>query len=165
MADRTINFGSDSTEATYQIQDDDPAGGGDFVIRDTDANLAILSYDQTNDEWDFAATANFNSNDITDITSLTADTINVDTLDGADIANATADDVLETDGSGGLRLQAGEVTVNGNTISLGGSVTLAAADVDAVGDGDDVGRDIYVISAGASDPASADNNDLIFEQE
>ena len=132
MADRTINFGSDSTEATYQIQDDDPAGGGDFVIRDTDANLAILSYDQTNDEWDFAATANFNSNDITGITSLTADTINVDTLDGADIANATADDVLETDGSGGLRLQAGEVTVNGNTISLGSSVTLNAADVGAV---------------------------------
>jgi hypothetical protein len=40
--------------------------------------------------------------------------------------------VLETDGSGGLRLQAGEVTVNGNTISLGGSVTLNAADVGAV---------------------------------
>jgi len=132
MADRTINFGSDSTEATYQIQDDDPAGGGDFVIRDTDANLAILSYDQVNDEWDFAATTNFNSNSVSGITSLSADTITVDTLDGADIANATADNVLETDGLGGLRLQAGEVTVNGNTVNLGGSVTLSAADVGAV---------------------------------
>jgi hypothetical protein len=146
MSDRTINFGTDDTEATYQIQDDDPAGGGNFAINDLDAATAILEYDQTNDTW-------------------VVTEIDVTTVNGADTSAASADELLASDGSGNLTFQTGSVTINGNTINLGGSVTLTASDVDAVGDGDTVGRDIYVINNGASDPASATNDDLIFERE
>jgi len=151
MSDRTINFGTDDTEATYQIQDDDPAGGGNFAINDLDAATAILEYDQTNDTWV--------------VTEIDVTTANVTTVNGADTSAASANEVLESDGAGNLTFQTGSVTINGNTINLGGSVTLTASDVDAVGDGDTVGRDIYVINNGASDPASATNDDLIFERE
>jgi len=113
MSDRTINFGTDDTEATYQIQDDDPLGGGNFAINDLDAATAILEYDQTNDTWVVAE-------------------IDVTTVNGADTSTASANEVLESDGAGNLTFQSGSVTINGNTINLGGSVTLSAADVGAV---------------------------------
>jgi len=113
MSDRTINFGTDDTEATYQIQDDDPAGGGNFKVNDLTAATAILEYDQTNDTW-------------------VVSEIDVATINGADTSTASANEVLESDGAGNLTFQSGNVTVNGNTINLGGSVTLSAADVGAV---------------------------------
>jgi phage baseplate assembly protein gpV len=113
MSDRTINFGTDDTEATYQIQDDDPLGGGNFAINDLDAATAILEYDQINDTW-------------------VVTEIDVATINGADTSTASANEVLESDGAGNLTFETGSVTINGNTINLGGSVTLNAADVGAV---------------------------------
>jgi len=40
-----------------------------------------------------------------------------------------------------------------------------AVEVGAIGDGDDAGREAFVIASGASDPAGADPEDLIFEEE
>ena len=51
MSDRTINFGSDTTDATYQIQDDDPAGGGNFAIVNLDTDTVVAKYDPVNNEW------------------------------------------------------------------------------------------------------------------
>ena len=113
MSDRTINFGSDDTEATYQIQDDDPVGGGNFVVNDLDAATAILQYDQANDKWVIVE-------------------IDVTTINGADTSVAAADELLSSDGSGNLTFTSGSVTINGNTVALGGSVTLTASDVGAV---------------------------------
>lgn len=52
MPDRTINWGSSETEATYQSGDSDPTGGGNFVLaRDTDAGRVLLEYQPGSDEW------------------------------------------------------------------------------------------------------------------
>lgn len=96
MVDRTINFGSDANEATYQIQDDDPNGGGDFVINDTDASVALLQYDQSAGRW------SMQDADLTDaaVGTLSATTASFDTLNGADLANADAGRAVVTDGNG-----------------------------------------------------------------
>jgi len=47
MPDRTINFGDDETEATYRVRDDDPVGGGDFIlVEDLDGSIIPLKYNK-----------------------------------------------------------------------------------------------------------------------
>lgn len=98
MADRTINFGVDSTEATYQIQDDDPTGGGDFLINDTAVATPLLQYIQSTGRWSLG------SLDSTELatTSLTATDGTFDTLNGANIATAPEGRSIVTDGAGNL---------------------------------------------------------------
>lgn len=85
VANRTINFGSDETEATYQVQDDS-AEGGNFVINDTDTATTILEYDQTNDEW-------------------LVQSIVADGLNGADLSTASEGAFLASTGTGDLAFQ------------------------------------------------------------
>ena len=43
MSDRTINFGESESEATYQIQDTDSTGVGNFVVaKDTNRLVSRL---------------------------------------------------------------------------------------------------------------------------
>lgn len=98
MADRTINFGSDENEATYQIQDDSSAGGGNFVINDTDASIALFEYDQQADRWSLAG---IDINDA-DVTTLAATDATVATLNGADVSGASLGNVIASDGNGDL---------------------------------------------------------------
>jgi hypothetical protein len=65
MPDRTINWGDSATEATYQTGDDDPAGGGNFVVaRDTDGGVTLLEYDPAAGEWVSRGDVNLNGNDL-----------------------------------------------------------------------------------------------------
>jgi hypothetical protein len=68
--------------------------------------------------------------------------VSADDLNGADISDTqTAERGLETDGAGGL------------------------TPVATVTDGDGTKREIWVIANGASDPAGADPEDIIFEEQ
>jgi len=110
MSDRTINFGTDDTEATYQIQDDDPLGGGNFAINDLDAATAILEYDQTNSEWV-----------VIDVTTANITTANVTTLKSDDITDTSNNKMLQ-----GV-VATGQVTLSNNLaeVSTGISTTDA----------------------------------------
>jgi len=79
MADRTINFGESETEATYQIQDTDSTGGGNFVLaRDTNANTVLLQYDPAADTWEYAGDVDMNGGNVSGVGTLTADSVNTD---------------------------------------------------------------------------------------
>jgi len=110
MSDRTINFGSDTTDATYQIQDDDPLGGGNFAINDLDAATAILEYDQTNDEW-VVSQIDVTTVNGTDVTT-SAVTINGNALGIGDSATLNAADVGAVDTSNFPNLQFNGTTVD-----------------------------------------------------
>ena len=91
MSDRTINFGESETEATYQIQDTDTTGGGNFVVaKDTNANTVLLQYDPGTDTWEYAADVDMNGGNVSGVGTLTADSVNTEQ---ADITNAT---ILQT---------------------------------------------------------------------
>lgn len=80
---------------------------------------------------------NITVNSTADLTDVLADT-----LLGADVSsNAVAERALETDGNGNLQ------------------------PVTAVTDGDGTKREIWVIANGASDPAGADTEDIILEEQ
>ena len=79
MSDRTINFGESETEATYQIQDTDSTGGGNFVVaKDTNANTVLLQYDPDTDSWEYAADVDMNGGNVSAVGSLTADSVNTE---------------------------------------------------------------------------------------
>lgn len=69
-------------------------------------------------------------------------TIDPDEISGADVSDtAPAGKGLETDGNGNLQHAA------------------------TITDGDGVDREIWVVAAGGSDPAGADPEDIIFEEQ
>ena len=79
MSDRTINFGESETEATYQIQDTDSTGGGNFVVaKDTNANTVLLQYDPTTDTWEYAGDVDMNGGNVSGVGTLTADSVNTE---------------------------------------------------------------------------------------
>jgi len=81
MADRTINFGESETEATYQIQDTDSTGGGNFVLaRDTNANTVLLQYDPATDTWEYAGDVDMNGGNVSGVGTLTADSVNTERI-------------------------------------------------------------------------------------
>ena len=79
MSDRTINFGESETEATYQIQDTDSTGGGNFVVaKDTNANTVLLQYDPGTDTWEYAGDVDMNGGNVSGVGTLTAESVNTD---------------------------------------------------------------------------------------
>ena len=79
MSDRTINFGESETEATYQIQDTDSTGGGNFVVaKDTNANTVLLQYDPDTDTWEYAADVDMNGGNVSGVGTLTAESVNTE---------------------------------------------------------------------------------------
>ena len=81
MSDRTINFGESETEATYQIQDTDSTGGGNFVVaKDTNANTVLLQYDPDTDTWEYAGDVDINGGNVSGVGTLTADSVNTGDL-------------------------------------------------------------------------------------
>ena len=92
MSDRTINFGESETEATYQIQDTDSTGGGNFVVaKDTNANTVLLQYDPATDTWEYAGDVDMNGGNVSAVGSLTADSVNTEDVESedADITSAS----------------------------------------------------------------------------
>ena len=81
MSDRTINFGESESEATYQIQDTDSTGGGNFVVaKDTNANTVLLQYDPDTDTWEYAGDVDMNGGNVSGVGTLTAESVNTDAL-------------------------------------------------------------------------------------
>ena len=81
MSDRTINFGESETEATYQIQDTDSTGGGNFVVaKDTNANTVLLQYDPDTDTWEYAGDVDMNGGNVSGVGTLTAESVNTEEL-------------------------------------------------------------------------------------
>ena len=79
MSDRTINFGESETEATYQIQDTDSTGGGNFVVaKDTNANTVLLQYDPATDTWEYAGDVDMNGGNVSGVGTLTAESVNTE---------------------------------------------------------------------------------------
>ena len=82
MSDRTINFGESETEATYQIQDTDSTGGGNFVVaKDTNANTVLLQYDPGADTWEYAGDVDMNGGNVSGVGTLTAESVNTEEAD------------------------------------------------------------------------------------
>ena len=135
MVDRTINFGADDTEATYQIQDDDPNGGGNFAINDLDAATAILEYDQTSDTWS-VVDINVTTADITtaDITTANTTTANVTTLKSDDITDTSDNKMLQgvvASGQATLSSNLAEVATGISTTDATFMLALGIDDPDA----------------------------------
>ena len=79
MPDRTINWGDSETEASYRTQDDDPAGGGNFVVvEDLDGGLIPLQYNPTTGKVETAVPIDTGSNDITTTGAVSAGTLEAD---------------------------------------------------------------------------------------
>ena len=86
MSDRTINFGESETEATYQIQDTDSTGGGNFVVaKDTNANTVLLQYDPGTDTWEYAGDVDINGGNVSGVGTLTAESVNTEDVDAESV--------------------------------------------------------------------------------
>ena len=86
MSDRTINFGESETEATYQIQDTDSTGGGNFVVaKDTNANTVLLQYDPDTDTWEYAGDVDINGGNVSGVGTLTAESVNTEDVDAESV--------------------------------------------------------------------------------
>ena len=87
MPDRTLNYGDPADAATrYRTRDDDPAGGGNFVVvEDLDGNLIPLQYNPTSGALETAVPIDTGDNDIT-----TTGTVSTGTLEagGVDIGRS-----------------------------------------------------------------------------
>ena len=102
MSDRTINFGESETEATYQIQDTDSSGGGNFVVaKDTNANTVLLEYDPATDTWEYAGDVDMNGGNVSGVGTLTAESVNTEeaSIKGRDVDSiwSLADDPITDD--------------------------------------------------------------------
>jgi len=107
--DRTIHFGDSETDARYRIQDTSSTGGDFVLAEDLDGGTVLLEYDYSASEWVSRGPVNLNGNDITNAGSVSADTLEADTLIGADVQNAAVDTVPTSQGDGTLAMEsAGE---------------------------------------------------------
>ena len=90
MPDRTINWGDSETEATYQTGDDDPAGGGNFVVaRDTDGGTTLLEWDPAAGEWVARGDVDLSGNDLS-ANAIDAEVVSADALEAtAELGNPT----------------------------------------------------------------------------
>jgi hypothetical protein len=80
MPDRTINFGDDAADARYRIQDTSSTGGDLVLAEDLDGGTVLLEYDYSASEWVSRGPVNLNGNDITNAGSVSADTLEADSL-------------------------------------------------------------------------------------
>lgn len=93
MPDRRINFGADATEATYAMGDDDPAGGGNFVlVEDLGGDVRLLEWVPAESSFEVRGTVEMNGESLAGVGS----------LNGADIAGAAEGEVLVAQGDGAL---------------------------------------------------------------
>lgn len=94
MPDRTLNWGDPADAGTkYRTQDDDPAGGGNFVVaEDTDNNTVLLQYNPTASQWEYAGPVDMGSNDISNV-----GTISTNALEAAEISKDESFSVLYND--------------------------------------------------------------------
>jgi len=78
MPDRTIVWGDPADAGTkYRTQDDDPAGGGNFVVaEDTDGNTVLLQWNPdagTAGQWEYSGPVDLGGNDLTSVGTATVD--------------------------------------------------------------------------------------------
>jgi len=75
--DRTLNWGDPADAGTrYRTRDDDPAGGGNFVVvEDLDGGLIPLQYNPTTGKVETAVPVDTGSNDITTTGAVSAATL------------------------------------------------------------------------------------------
>jgi hypothetical protein len=105
MPDRTINWGDSETEATYQTGDDDPTGGGNFVVaRDTNGGVTLLEYDPAAGEWVSRGDVNLSGNDLS-ANAIDAGSVSAEALLGADVLNASENQILVAQGDGTLAVE------------------------------------------------------------
>ena len=81
-------------EAVYQTGDDDPDGGGNFVVaRDTDGGVTLLEYDPVAGEWVARGDVNLDGNDLSanviDAGSVSANDYNDGAIDHDGTSNRT----------------------------------------------------------------------------
>lgn len=77
MPDRTINFGADATDAAYALGDDDPTGGGNFVVaEDLAGQTRLLEWVPAQSTFAVRGTVDLNGNDLSGVGSATVDTVN-----------------------------------------------------------------------------------------
>ena len=129
MSDRTINWGDSEVESVYQTGDDDPDGGGNFVVaRDTDGGVTLLEYDPVAGEWVARGDVNLDGNDLSanaiDAAEVSANDYNDGAIDHDETSNRThsGDDLSPN------AIDAAEVSatteLSGPTASEGDVVTL-----------------------------------------
>jgi len=80
MPDRTINWGDPNDAGTkYRTQDDDPAGGGNFVVaEDTDGNTVLLQWNPTASQWEYGGAVDLGGNDLTSVGTATVNALEAD---------------------------------------------------------------------------------------
>lgn len=154
MSDRTINFGESETEATYQIQDTDSTGGGNFVVaKDTNANTVLLQYDPDTDTWEYAGDVDINGGNVSGVGTLTAESVNTEQAINSELGDginyidptwfAENEYVLfdiyplsldawstSTSGSGSVDLTTAGPAIRADTGSESGSTAKASLEVD-----------------------------------
>ena len=149
MSDRTINFGESETEATYQIQDTDSTGGGNFVVaKDTNANTVLLQYDPDTDTWEYAGDVDMNGGNVSEVGTLTADSVNTEEalikspfgltvnagFDGfANIGEAV--DFLEAENLTTLYVPSGDYPTEGDGVFGTGKLDITISGFTLYGDG------------------------------
>ncbi len=92
MGERTLNFGSDATDADYQIRDSDPSGAN-LVVEHLPTG-ATFEYNATANQWEFGDPIEVNGGDIVDgsVTVYDASTDTVgDGTTSADHASVTTE--------------------------------------------------------------------------
>ena len=109
MPDRTLNWGDPADAATrYRTRDDDPAGGGNFVVvEDLDGNLIPLQYNPTSGALETAVPIDTGSNNITTTGTVSTGTLEADVL--------LADNVVLNKDSNIEVERANKLTVDGST--------------------------------------------------
>ena len=129
MSDRTINWGDSEVEAVYQTGDDDPDGGGNFIVaRDTDGGVTLLEYDPVAGEWVARGDVNLDGNDLSanviDAAEVSADDYNDGAIDHDGTSNRThSGDDLSPNAIDAAAVSA-TAELSGATASEGDVVTL-----------------------------------------
>ena len=177
MSDRTINFGESETEATYQIQDTDSTGGGNFVVaKDTNANTVLLQYDPAIDTWEYAGDVDMNGGNVSGVGTLTAESVNTEDVDaesvntnsldvGGSPSNRHWELIREEVGDGSIDFTV-DVTADRDVIQYIHVVSLFSQEDDVIlhlqGDGND-GTDYDYTTVDESHNASSISGDTKFD--
>jgi len=109
MPDRTIVWGDPADAGTkYRTQDDDPAGGGNFVVaEDTDGNTVLLQWNPdagTAGQWEYSGPVDLGGNDLTSVGTATVDALEAGSLDSkngwTDVTSSRSLNTTETNDTG-----------------------------------------------------------------
>ena len=94
MPDRSLNWGNPADSGTrWQTQDDDPNGGGNFVVlRDLDGDTVLFQYDPVDGEWQYFAPVSMGA-------------LTTESLNDADFTTAAAGTAPVSQGDGTLAME------------------------------------------------------------